>query len=64
MQTTSQQQPRPPCQCQEQFGGALPWLMATLAIMVALDRFSRRRKKKDEKTDGTAGGGPEHGDTT
>ena len=61
MESTSQQQVPPPCQCQQQLGDALPWLAVALAIIVALDRFGRRRKKKDGKPDGTAGGGSDDG---
>jgi hypothetical protein len=64
MEATSQQQPAPPCPCQQQFGDALPWLAVALAIIVALDRLGRRRKKKDENADGAAAGGADDGGKT
>jgi hypothetical protein len=63
METTSQQQPAPPCQCQQQLGDALPWLAVALGIIVVLDRFGRRGKKK-QSADGAAGGGADDGGKT
>jgi hypothetical protein len=55
----SQQHPPPPCECQQQFGGALPWLAITLAILVVLDRWNGRRQKQKQETErlGTGNGG-------
>jgi hypothetical protein len=66
MESASQQQVPPPCQCQQQFGGAMPWLVLALAIIVALDRWGRRRKKEkeNEKTDGPVAGGAHDGGNT
>jgi hypothetical protein len=65
MESTSQQQSPPPCECQQQFGDVLPWLAVALAFIVVLDRWSdRRKKKKDVKPDGTAGGHSESGGNT
>lgn len=64
MESTSQQQPAPPCQCQQQFGDALPWLAVALAIVVALDRLGRRGKKKNKEPDSSAGGGSDDGGKT
>lgn len=64
MESTSQQQPAQPCPCQQQLGGALPWLAVALGIVVALDRLGRRRKRKDEKTDGAATGEADDGGKT
>lgn len=64
MESTSQQQQPPPCQCQQQLGDALPWLAVALAIVVALDRLGRRGKKKNKEPDGTAGGGSDEGGKT
>jgi len=63
MEGTSQQQSPPRCQCQQQFGDALPWLAVVLAIVVALGRL-RRRGKNNGKPDGIAGGGSDDGDKT
>ena len=57
MANASQQQPTEPCPCQQQLVGALPWLAATLAIIVVLDRWrGRRRKQKQSERHGAAGG--------
>jgi hypothetical protein len=58
----SQQHHPPPCDCQQQFGGALPWLAATLAILVVLNRWNgHRQKKTDKDPGGTGNGGPADG---
>lgn len=63
MENASQQQSPPACQCQQQFGDALPWLAVVLAIVVGVDRF-RRRGKKNGKPGGTTGGGSDDGNKT
>jgi hypothetical protein len=65
MEGTSQPQLPPPCQCQQQQGYALPWLVGALAIIVGLDRWNaRRRKNRKEKEEKeiTATGGTTNGD--
>jgi hypothetical protein len=62
MKSTSQQQPRPPCECQQQFGDALPWLAVTLAIVFVINRWNGRRQKKDKETLGISDAGPARGD--
>jgi hypothetical protein len=58
--STSQPQPSPPCQCQQQFGAALPWLALALVVVFALDRWnSRRRKNSKIQPEGAAESGPE-----
>jgi hypothetical protein len=58
----SQPQQSPPCQCQQQFGAALPWLALALVVVFALDRWNGRRRKKNEKQrEGAAESGPEEG---
>lgn len=61
-ETTSQRQAAPPCQGRQQLGDALPRLAVALAIVVALNRVERRRKKLDEQADGTGDGGAVKGD--
>jgi hypothetical protein len=56
MQSTSQQTPRPPCACQQQFGGALPFLLAVLGLLLLVDRWKGRRKKKPAELQGTDNG--------
>ena len=58
MESTSQQPASTPCPCQQQFVDALPWLAIAFAIIVVLDRWSsRRRKKNDAKSVGAAASG-------
>ena len=48
MQSTSQPQPSTPCQCQQQFGAALPWIALALIVVYALDRWNGRRRKNSK----------------
>jgi hypothetical protein len=59
----------PPCQCQQQQGYALPWLVGALALIVGLDRWNARRRKNrkdkeenEEEKEITATGGTTDGD--
>jgi hypothetical protein len=61
MKSTSQQQPRPPCECQQQFGDAVPWLAVTLAIIFVINRRNGRRQKKDTEMVGISDAGAAHG---
>jgi hypothetical protein len=61
MDNASQQQAPPPCACQHQFRDALPWLAVGLAILVVLDRFVGRAKKRNHEGDGAAPGGANDG---
>ena len=62
METTSQQPAPPPCQCDQQLGGALPWLVAVGLVLLAFNLWrERRRKKREGKRTETASGGHEDG---
>ena len=61
MASATEQQPSEPCACQQQLGGALPWLAVALAILVVLDRFVGRAKKRGLKDGGAAPSGANDG---
>jgi len=62
METTSQQPAPPPCQCDQQLGGALPWLVAVGLVLLAFNLWrERRRKKRDGNRIEAADSGDEDG---
>ena len=62
MESTTQQAPAPPCQCDQQLGGALPWLVAVGIGLLLFERWRSRRGKKREEGERGAEDGPEQGE--